>query len=71
MDFVDYMIWARDHSKQTLAPLSNDYLNSPHCMEELKAAYVADPSNRHRLLVQLCVADCKPKILRLSLWRPL
>ena len=63
MDFVDYMIWAREHSSKTLALLSDDYQNSPHCMEELKAAYVADPSNDQRLLVQLRVRECTPRIL--------
>jgi hypothetical protein len=64
MDFFDYMTQALTNSTKTIAILSEDYLGSPHCMEEFKASYAEDPSGQARRLLLLRARVCTPPILR-------
>ena len=59
-DFMQQMRYAVDGSKQVVAVLSPEYLQSPYAGAGLNAALVADPLGSKGTLVPVRVRDCTP-----------
>jgi hypothetical protein len=59
-DFMQQMRYALDSSRQVVAVLSPEYLQSAYAGAELNAALVADPLGNKGTLVPVRVRDCMP-----------
>ena len=66
-NFVSYMQRATTDANQTIAVLSQDYLDAEYTEPEWAAAFANDPKGRQRKLLPIRVGDCQPKGLLKSI----
>ncbi|MEG3437711.1 TIR domain-containing protein [Pannus brasiliensis CCIBt3594] len=66
-NFVLEMQKATVQAKQTIAVLSDNYLDALYTQPEWAAAFVQDPTGENRTLIPIRVAECKPKGLLQSI----